>query len=130
LLILLTSILDVVLVTLSIAFIGPRGIENEYFIFYFPIFFAFALVFPPRATVGYTLLALTAFFAANFVSDPAFLISSADLKQFVMRVITLSAMSGLGTYYYRAQRDRRRVAISKRRAAVTPVSATVQEAAA
>ncbi len=119
-LILLTTLADLFLITFVVMFWGDSGLDSHFFIFYYPLFFAFALVFPPRVTIAYTLLALGCYAAANLIATPEMLTSMADVKLFVMRMITLTAMSGLGTYYYRIQRARRR-AVVKQRARREPV---------
>jgi len=113
-LILLTTIIDLFLITLVVMFWGPGGLDSNFFIFYYPLFFAFALVFPPAYTAGYTLLALGCYTGAIMMADIQVFTDPNALELFVMRVITLAAMSGLGTYYYRAQRQFRRVVMQKR----------------
>ncbi len=109
LLTLMTTLVDLTMITFVIAFWGPDGgLASPFFIFFYPLFFAFALVFNPRLAMGYTILSLAAYAVACFIVDPQFITQSADVKQFVMRMITLTAMTGLGTYYYRTQRERRR----------------------
>jgi hypothetical protein len=112
-LILITTMIDLFLITLVVMFWGPGGLESNFFIFYYPLFFAFALVFPPGYTAGYTILALTCYGGAIVMSDFQILTDLAALELFVMRVITLAAMSGLGTYYYRVQRQRHRAIVQK-----------------
>jgi len=123
-LILITAMIDLFLITLVVMFWGPGGLESNFFIFYYPIFFAFALVFPPGYTAGYTLLALGCYAGAIIFSDFQVFTDLTALKLFVMRVITLAAMSGLGTYYYRAQRKRRRTILQKH-AVEQPVTAAL-----
>jgi hypothetical protein len=107
---------------------GPGGLESNFFIFYYPLFFAFALVFSPGYTAGYTILALGCYAGAIVMTDFQVLTNLNALELFVMRVITLAAMSGLGTYYYRAQRKRYRI-VMERRAAEQPIPATLRPAA-
>jgi hypothetical protein len=128
-LILITTMIDLLLITLVIMFWGPGGLDSNFFIFYYPMFFAFALVFPPSYTAGYTILALGCYAGAIIMSNFQVLTDLADLELFVMRVITLAAMSGLGTYYYRVQRKRHR-AILQKRAAEQPIAATLRPIAA
>ena len=127
-LILITTMIDLFLITLVIMFWGPGGLDSNFFIFYYPLFFAFALVFPPAYTAGYTILALGCYAGAIVMSDSQVLIDVNALELFVMRVITLAAMSGLGTYYYRAQRQRRR-GVMQKQAAEQSVPATLKPVA-
>lgn len=111
LLTLLTSLLDLFMITL-VVLLGPgrTGLDSQFFIFYYPLFFAFALVFPPRLAVAYTFIAICWYAAACYLVDPGFVANTPELKQLCMRLITLAAMSILGTYYYRVQRQSRRSA--------------------
>ncbi len=113
-LILLTTLVDLGLITAVVLFWGNRGLDNHFFIFYYPLFFAFALVFSPRVTGAYTVVALGGYAAAVILAEPRILGDSVMLEFFVMRVITMAAMSALGTYYYRVQRKQRQIAREKR----------------
>ena len=107
----LVSLIDLTIITLIVlAWRGQNGLDSPFFIFYYPVLAAFAFVFTPRFTVVYTLLALLSYGGATFVSDPAFFLDLKDLELLITRLITLAAMGGLGTYYWRIQRDRRRLA--------------------
>jgi len=92
---------------------GQGGLKSQFFVFYYPLLLAFALVFPPKATLSFTVLTLGAYSLACFIADPAFFVGVGDLKLFVMRVITLTAMGGLGTYYWRVQRNQRRALMNR-----------------
>jgi hypothetical protein len=105
------SVLDLALVTfIVLAWHGQSGIDSRYFVFYYPLVFSFALVFPPRMAGSYAGLTLATYVAACVAADPSILFDTADAKLLVMRLITLGAMGGLGAYYWRIQRDRRRTA--------------------
>jgi len=93
---------------ITLAWPGQVGVHSDFFVFYYPIVLAFAFVLTPRLTVAYTALALLAYAAVCLYAgaDTGVL----DPKLLVMRLITLAAMGGLGTYYWRIQRRRRRAA--------------------
>ena len=58
----------------------------------------------PGYSVAYTLAVLASYAGACLlVGGPDF-----DVETLVARLITLGAMGGLGTYYWRIQRNRRR----------------------
>ena len=127
---LLTALIDLGLITFIVAFWGSAGgLASPFFIFLYPLFFAFALVFRPRLSVGYTVIALASYAVACLAVDPQFIFESPDVKQFVMRMITLAAMTGLGTYYYRTQRERRRE-IQNRVSEQQPIPAILEPAMA
>ena len=111
----LVSLIDLTIITLIVlAWRGQNGLDSPFFIFYYPVLAAFAFVFTPRFTVVYTALALLSYVGATFVSDPAFFLDLKDLELLITRLITLAAMGGLGTYYWRIQRERRRLARTPR----------------
>ena len=107
----LVSLIDLTIITLIVlAWRGQTGLDSPFFIFYYPVLAAFAFVFTPGFTLVYTALAILSYVGATFVSDPAFFLELRDLELLITRLITLAAMGGLGTYYWRIQRDRRRLA--------------------
>ncbi|MEP7190740.1 MAG: hypothetical protein ABI901_16235, partial [Roseiflexaceae bacterium] len=93
---------------ITLAWPGQVGQHSDFFVFYYPIVLAFAFVLTPRLTVAYTALALLAYGAVCLYAGAD--TGALDPKLLVMRMITLAAMGGLGTYYWRIQRRRRRAA--------------------
>ena len=91
---------------------GHRGLSSEFYIAYYPVVLAFAFVMPPRVTAVYTLIAVAAYAAACMVTPQVFFVDGAvnvdTAKALLMRLITIAAVGGLGTFYYRKQRDLRR----------------------
>lgn len=110
----LAAVLDIAVITAIVGVWDVNGLDSQYFILYYPVVFAFALVFPPRLTMVYTVLAAAAYAVASFVIDPGFVGEPELIKRLVMRLIILAAMGGLGTYYWRIQRNRRRDALEQR----------------
>ena len=108
------GVLDLIIVTaLVLGWKGQGGLQSELFIFYYPLVFAFALVFPPPITAAYTLVVLGMYTAVCGWVDPAFIWDVGKVETLVMRLVTLAAMGGLGTYYWRIQRTRRRAALGR-----------------
>lgn len=113
LLLLATSLLDLTIITLLlINWQGQGGLKSPFFILYYPILFSFALVFPPRATVVYTVLVLGLYVAVCFSVDPAIIGDLPKVNSLATKVITLAAMGGLGTFYWRIERNQRRAALN------------------
>ncbi len=123
--IVLTSLIDVIVISLIVIFwLEPRGLGSPFFVLYYPVILGVAFVMPQRLTVAYTLSALAAYVAAVILGDLLFsevgkladeptrilVFSSEGAEQLVLRLITLAAMGGLGSFYWRIQRERRRVA--------------------
>ena len=107
----LVSLVDLAIITLIVlAWRGQTGLESPFFIFYYPVLAAFAFVFTPGFTLMFTTLALLSYVGTVFISDPGFVLNAADFELLITRLITLAAMGGLGTYYWRIQRKRRRLA--------------------
>jgi hypothetical protein len=101
------SIVDLVLITAIVVFWpGSHGLNNQFFVLYFPVVFAFALVFTRRIEVVYTVLAMLAYAGACILtSTVGFDLGSSD-KVLVMRLIVIASLGFLGNYYFRIQRDR------------------------
>src|SRR4029077_1893616 len=89
---------------------GAVGLNNEFFVLYYPVVFAFALVFPRTIEAGYTVLAILAYATACFVFSGSALFAdgAVSLKTLMMRLIVMAAMGFLGNYYFRIPRDRLR----------------------
>lgn len=116
LLIFVTSLLDLIVITLVILLLpGDKGLASPFFVLYYPMLLAFAFVMQPRFTLVYTLLALILYIGASALASlffqVGFLTTLQEQQDLFRRVITLGAMSGLGAYYWRVQRDRRRAAM-------------------
>ena len=110
------SLIDLGVVTAMVAaWQGQTGLQSTLFVLYYPILVAFAFVLPRRLTVIFTVLSLVAYTAVCLLVHPAIIGSTADLKNLVMRLITLAAVGALGTYYWRIQRDRRRASAGRNR---------------
>ncbi|MBC8077343.1 MAG: hypothetical protein H7Y32_14810 [Chloroflexales bacterium] len=111
-LLLAVSVLDVLLISVIVAtWQGGVGVQSQLFVLYYPVLLAFAFVFPPRVTLIATVATLAAYVGACLAADPGFVLNMGDVKTLVMRLITLGAMGGLGTFYWRIQRQRRRDAL-------------------
>jgi hypothetical protein len=110
------SIADLVLITAIVVFWpGPIGLNNQFFVLYYPVVFAFALVFPRAIEAAYTVLAIVAYATVCIaLGTVSFANGALDLKVLLMRLIVIAAMGFLGNYYFRIQRDRlRRVSQGK-----------------
>ena len=109
------SVADLALITAIVVFWpGAAGLNNQFFVLYYPVVFAFALVFPRAIEAGYTVLAIVAYATACLVlTGPSLFADGAlNLKTLIMRLVVMAAMGFLGNYYFRIQRDRLRRAQS------------------
>lgn len=101
------SVVDLILITAIVVFWpGSHGLHNQFFVLYFPVVFAFALVFTRRIEVVYTVLAMLAYVGACVLTGTVPLDGGSDDKVLVMRLIVIASMGFLGNYYFRIQRDR------------------------
>ncbi len=106
------SLVDLALITVMvISWPGGGSADSRYVVFYYPVVFAFALVFRPQLAVPYTALALLVYAAATLVVDAGTLQSAEQFEPFLMRLIAMASMGALGTYYWRIQRRRREDAL-------------------
>ena len=121
----MASLLDLAAITMVVlVWPGLRGLESQFFVMYYPIVLAFAFVMPRKAAIAYTLAALGAYTGAcviggisSFIEAEGTAVDMGSVEVLVMRLITLAAMGGLGTYYWRIQRNRRRAATGETRIA-------------
>ena len=105
--VMVASFVDLILITAIVIFWpGSHGLQNQFFVLYFPVVFAFALVFTRRIEVAYTVIAIVAYVAACVVTGTVHPDLGNDVKVLVMRLIVIAAMGFLGNYYFRIQRDR------------------------
>ena len=119
-LLLALSVIDLLIITLIVlVWQEPNGFESPYFILYYPIVLAVAFVFSIRISIGYTAFCLVLYSVASIFYDVAVLESSlfTDMSQIELlfvRLITLAAVGGLAAFYWRIQRQRRRMAAGQR----------------
>jgi hypothetical protein len=101
------SVVDLILITaIIVLWPGVHGLHNQFFVLYFPVVFAFALVFTRKIEAAYTVLAIVMYVGACVLTGTVPFDLSSDDKVLVMRVIVIAAMGFLGNYYFRIQRDR------------------------
>lgn len=102
------SFVDLVMITAIIAFgPGEGGLDNPLFVFFYIILLAFAFVFPQAYTTVYTGITLLVYAATCILMEPGIVADARVLEILVLRIIVMAAMGGLGTYYWRIQRNRR-----------------------
>ena len=102
LLTILATGLDLALVALIfLAAPRPNGLANASFALLYPLVFGVGLVFRPRLSWVYTGLALLLYSALVVLSGVG---SAGDAKVLVVRLVTLAAMGGLGSVYWRLAR--------------------------
>lgn len=104
-LITLATVADLALITGAVLLWG--GFQSQLFVLLYPVLFAFALVFPPRATAILTLFAVGVYAGAVVAAGTDWLQDVQLTKILLVRLLTLLAVGGLGTYYWRIQRRRR-----------------------
>ena len=101
------SIVDLVLITAIVVFWpNAEGFNNQFYVLYFPVVFAFALVFTRRIEAVYTMLACTAYAGACLLTGTLGIADGGGMKTLVMRLIVIASMGFLGNFYFRIQRDR------------------------
>ena len=123
-LIVATSLLDLLIITLLVLFWpvqeGDTTLNNQFFLFYYPMVLGFGFVMSRKIEVAYTVLAVVLYAAAVAADlgthpDPTLTTAvafQANLKTLLFRLIVLGAMGGLGNYYWRIQRARRRATVA------------------
>ncbi len=109
-----SSVIDVILIT-AVVIIGPsddfRGLDSQFYVLYFPVIAAFTFVVTRKIAIVFTAATGVAYVAASIIagtgSATAPLETSLDAESMVTRVIVMLAIGGLGTYFWKVQRDRR-----------------------
>lgn len=119
LMLLTSSLVDLTVITTLVIFWGDgrSGINSNFFVLYYPLLFSWALVFSPRVTIGFSVIAISLYITACLIvalPNPPSLVSPQGFNTLASHIITLGAMSGLGTYYYRRQRDSLRALIASK----------------
>lgn len=122
-LILLSSVVDVALISVIIAtasWKADSGIDNPFYVFYYPVLLAFALVFPWRFAIPFGAAAIAAYVAivasTELGSD-----TTEAYETLVARAVTLASVVLLGNLYWRIQRTWRRTQLANTSADVRPV---------
>ncbi len=105
--IVVASAIDVALITAMVLFLSG-GFKSQFFVFYYPVLVGFALVFPVRLTAVFTAAVLGIYALAAVAGDPGFVADAQAHKVMLFRLITMAAMGGLGTWFWRVERERRR----------------------
>ena len=101
------SVIDIVLITaIVVLWPGSHGLNNQFYVLYMPVVFAFALVFTRKIEVAYTVFAIVAYADACILTGTVPFDLGNEDKILVMRLIVIAAMGFLGNYYFRIQRDR------------------------
>lgn len=103
----LSSLLDVLIISVVISLGMPRaqfGLENPFFIFYYPVLLGFALVFAREvASIG-ILVTCTIYAGICVVAG----LGGDGAYNLVIRLVTLATTGIVGTMYWRIQREGRR----------------------
>jgi hypothetical protein len=105
------SLVDIIVITIIVlVWQDPNGFLSPYYIFYYPFLLAVAFVFSVRISVPYALLTLILYSVACLVTDFNLVNDSYQLEGLIIRLITMGTIGGLGAFYWRIQRGRRRAA--------------------
>ena len=115
LLVAVSSVIDLVVITAVVWFgTGSSGVglDNQFYVAYFPVIAAFGFVMTRMYTVVYVLAAMVAYTVTCLVVDTQILDGSTvhmgRLEELVTRLIVIAAVGGLASFFWRVQRNRRR----------------------
>ena len=87
---------------------GTTGIDNPFFVLYYPLVLAFSLVFPRKITIACVSVLLVIYFLICLLMEPGIELASGGEEILAVRIITILCTAILGTMYWRSQRYRRR----------------------
>lgn len=120
-LLLFGNLVDLSIITALVVFAKPQqtGVNSSFFVLYYPMLFTWALVFSPRITIIFSIITLSLYTTACLLFiDTPLMLNGNEVHALVANLITLGAMSGLGTYYYRRQRDSLRALVAAKAAPI------------
>jgi hypothetical protein len=110
----IAGVLDLAVVTsIVVQWSVQHGLSSPMFVLYYPLLVAYAFVLPPRVSAVCAIAVLVVYTGTCLLVDSSFLQDVGLLKQLFARLITMGAMVGLGAYYWRVQRSRRRAAVAE-----------------
>jgi hypothetical protein len=119
-----SSLLDLTLITAVIAVSREvTGLDNQFYVAYFPVIAAFSFVMSRKSSILYTGLAMVAYSVVCLTANTQILevttidgsfaerinLNLTNLESLMTRLIVMGAVGGLASYFWRVQRDRRRV---------------------
>jgi hypothetical protein len=108
------GVLDLIAVTsIVLVWSEQRGLQSPMFVLYYPLLVAYAFVLPPRVSAASAIAVLAVYTGTSVVLDSSFLRDVDALKVLFARLVTMGSMVGLGAYYWRVQRRRRRSAVAE-----------------
>ena len=109
-----SAVLDVTLISAAVAIgvgTGTQGLASQFYVAYVPVILAFAFVMPRPATVVFTLGTAAAYALVSIVTSAEAAAPFHDyvnIETMVSRIVVMMATGGLGSYFWRLQRNRRR----------------------
>jgi hypothetical protein len=104
---LVASLADFTAISFMVIAWPGAGLGSPFYVLYIPVLLGLGLVFNPRIAVPVTVLAGAFYTTAVFFNDVSPVAHIEPGKDLIMRVVVLLAAGGLGTYFWRIQRDRR-----------------------
>ena len=106
----IATTVDIIFITLIIVLGagGETGINNPFFVLYFPVLLAFSLVFPRKRTLVMTFLLITMYLLICILLPPRVSFAKGEEEVLAVRIIMLLTTALLGTMYWRIQRMYRR----------------------
>jgi hypothetical protein len=105
----IATTIDFVFITLIIVLGagGATGIDNPFFVLYFPVMLAYALVFPRGRTLVVASILIILYLLICLFLPPGVSYAEGDEKVLAVRIVMLLVTALLGTMYWRIQRRRR-----------------------
>jgi hypothetical protein len=120
----LSSGIDLAVITLMVIFWTHgrgSGVNSPFFVFLYPALLAFALVFQPRIGAAFSVVTIGLYAAVVVLTSG--LPDTETSRVLFERVVSLGATAGLGTYFWRVQRARRRRTTTYREQLLSEVEA-------
>lgn len=108
-----SSLLDLALITSVIALSREvTGLDNQFYVAYFPVIAAFSFVMSRKSSIVYTGLAMVSYTVVCLTANTQILggdgVDLTNLESLITRLVVMGAVGGLASYFWRVQRNRRR----------------------
>ena len=107
------SLTDLTMITAGLYLTG--GLQNTFYVFYYPALLGFSLMFPRRASFGIAALVIALYVLMSLTVAPTLDRAQSDEKKLAVRTITMLGMVAAGSLITRWERTLRRDAVAAER---------------
>jgi len=107
------SLTDLIMITVGLFFTG--GIQNDFYVFYYPGLLGFSLMFPRRASFAVAAIIIALYVVMSLTVEPTLNRAEEDEKKLIVRIATMLGIAAAGALITGWERTRRREAVAAER---------------